>query len=67
MLAWGIITSNYKKKTIKIHSSRSENKKWAHLSLNLAPHNYFLNKQIKASENYPGRSALPMINIRLKL
>jgi hypothetical protein len=67
MLGWAIITSNYKKRQSPTSTSTSENKRWADLSFNLTPQNYFINKQIKPSANNPQRSALPMFSLKLKL
>ena len=67
MIGWAIITSNYKKRQSTASTSAPENKRWANLSFNLTPQNYFINKQMKPSKSDPKRSALPMFSLKLKL
>ena len=67
MVGWAIIASNYKKRQSTATMSELENKKWANFSFNLAPQNYFINKQMKPSTDNPQGSALPMFSFKLKL
>ena len=65
LASWAILTNKYKKQAFTADTRKKD--KWASLSINLTPQNYFLNKQIKPSIENPRKSGLPMFSLHLSL
>jgi phage shock protein PspC (stress-responsive transcriptional regulator) len=65
MAGWAILVSKYKKQ--QFADSSHDKKRWTDLSFSFTPQNYFINKQIRPSEDNPRRSGLPLFSLKLRL